>query len=278
MTETGAALPLAGVTIALPETRELDRLAGFLEAEGATTFRCPMVAILDAPDPGPVDAWLGRLAAGAFDDLIFLTGEGLRRLVARAELAGLRAPALAALGRARKITRGPKPARVLHELGLSTDLAASPPTSQGVMECLAGEALQGRRVGLQLYGTEPNEPLVRFLKGAGAEVETVAPYVYAGASDEARVVELIGGLEGGRVGVIAFTSAAQVDRLWNVAQERRIEPALREGLRRSRVAAIGPVAVEALEDRGVRVDIVPEQPFVMRRLIAAIVASVAAPR
>jgi uroporphyrinogen-III synthase len=263
------------LTIALPETRELDRLAAILEADGAATFRCPLVAILDAPDPAPVDAWLRRLVAGGFDDLVFLTGEGLRRLLSRADVLGLRTEVLAALAKTRKITRGPKPARALHEVKLSTDLPAPTPTSQGVMEALGGESLAGHRVGLQLYGTEPNEPLVRFLEGAGAQVFTVAPYVYAPAADEDRVVELIGRLDAGTVDVIAFTSAAQVDRLWNVAQERKLEATLKGALGRTKVAAIGPIAVEALEDRGARVDIVPEQPFVMKRLTAAIRAAFA---
>src|ERR1041385_123216 len=105
--------PCRDRVIALPETRELDRLAALLEAEGARTWRCPMVAILDAPDAAPVEAWVRELAAGKFDDLIFLTGEGLRRVFATAERLGIRAEAVAALGRARKITRGPKPARAL---------------------------------------------------------------------------------------------------------------------------------------------------------------------
>ena len=96
-----------------PETRELDRLAQLLTEEGATTLRCPLIAIKDAPDQRPVEAWLRALAAGGMDDVIFLTGEGLRRLLAAAERIGLRAEVIAALRRARKITRGPKPARAL---------------------------------------------------------------------------------------------------------------------------------------------------------------------
>ncbi len=267
--------PLAGVRVALAETRELDRLASMLEAEGAEPVRCPLVAILDTPDTGPVDAWLAELAGGRFDDLIFLTGEGLRRLLARATRIDLHEPALAALARARKITRGPKPARALHEVGLSTDLPAAIPTSQGVMEALSGEDLTGHRIGLQLYGSQPNEPLVRFLRGAGAAVHTVSPYIYAPASDTQRVADLVGDLVAGKVDVIAFTSASQVDRLWDVAQERGIEPDLRQGLKRGKVAAIGPVVRETLEDRGIRIDIIPEEPFIMRRLSAAIAAALA---
>jgi uroporphyrinogen-III synthase len=274
--------PLQGRTIALPETRELDRLAGILEEDGAATLRCPLVTILDAPATGPVDAWLDELITRGFDDVILLTGEGLRRLLARARVNGHEAEAIAALGRARKVTRGPKPARALHEIKLRSDLPAAPPTSQGVMDTLAGQplALAGRRIGLQLYGTEPNEPLVRFLVGHGAQVWTVAPYIYAPASDEDRVVELIDRLAGGTIDAIAFTSASQVDRLFAVAAARGLEGTLVDGLGRAKVAAIGPVVSGALRERGVAIDITPEEPFVMKRMTAAIAAALAtaAPR
>jgi uroporphyrinogen-III synthase len=265
--------PLTGRTIALPETRELDRLVGILEAAGASTLRCPLVAILDAPDPRPIDLWLEELVARGFDDLILLTGEGLRRLLSRARAIGNEDEVKAALARARKITRGPKPARALHELGLSTDLPAVMPTTKGIMDTLGGEDLTGHRVGLQLYGSDPNEALVRFLTGKGATVRAVAPYVYAPASDEDRVAELVTGLERGAIDVIAFTSASQVERLFEVARHRQIEASLKEGLRRAKVAAIGPIVVSALGARGIRADIVPEQPFVMKRLTAAITAA-----
>jgi uroporphyrinogen-III synthase len=263
--------PLAGRLVALPETRELDRLAELLEREGARTLRCPLVAILDAPDPGPVDAWIDALIGGAFDDLIFLTGEGLRRLLARAEATDKREAFVSALTRARKVTRGPKPARALHELGLSTDLAATVPTSQGVADALAALDMKGRRVGLQLYGTDPNDRLVAALASQGAVVRTVAPYIYAPAIDEVKVVDLVQSLARGDVDVLAFTSASQADRLWAVAETRKIEDALRAGLQRTKVAAVGPIARESLEARGVTVAIDPGKPFVLKNLVAAIV-------
>src|SRR4029079_13313793 len=112
---------------------------------------------------------------------------GLRRLLAAADRIGLREEVVAALGRARRITRGPKPARALKEIGLSSDLPAAVPTSAGVIDELRALDLRGRRVGVQLYGEEPNRPLVDFITGAGAPALTVAPYVYASASDDAAV-------------------------------------------------------------------------------------------
>jgi len=63
--------PLTGQMIALAEGRQLEELAQMLEKEGATTVRCPMVSILDAPDEGPVVAWLRRLINPGNDYVIF---------------------------------------------------------------------------------------------------------------------------------------------------------------------------------------------------------------
>lgn len=269
-------MSLAGRTIALPESRELDRLAELVEHDGGTAWRCPLVTIRDAPDPRPSEEWVRALAAGAFHDVVFLTGEGLRRLLATADRLGLRDAAVAALGRARKITRGPKPARALHEIGLASDIAAAVPTSAGVIAELVRLDLRGRTVGVQLYGEEPNRPLIEAIEGAGATARTVAPYVYASAADETAVRGLIDALAAGRIDAIAFTSASQIDRLFAVASGAGVEPQLRAGLARTRVAAIGPIAVEALGSHGVRADVVPEKGFVMRRLVNALAEALGA--
>jgi uroporphyrinogen-III synthase len=263
--------PLIGRTVAIPETRELDLLAGMLEEKGAATIRCPLVAIIDAPDPEPIHAWLTELAAGRFSDLILLTGEGLRRLLGFARRAGNYDAVVAALGKVRKITRGPKPARALREVGLAPDLAAEEPTTEGVIAALERQALSGRTVGVQLYGREPNPRLVAFLEGAGATVRTVAPYVYAPATDEQHVLELVRRLERGEVDAIAFTSASQVERLWEVARAHGLVDALAKGMARTRVAAVGPVVADELRGRGARVDIEPAVSFFMRPMVNLIV-------
>lgn len=105
--------PLRGRRILVPESRELDLFAGMLEARGAEALRCPLVTIRDVEDPAPVAAWLRRMAEGGFDDLILLTGEGLRRLLALSRRLGIEDRIVAALKSLRSVTRGPKPAQVL---------------------------------------------------------------------------------------------------------------------------------------------------------------------
>jgi uroporphyrinogen-III synthase len=266
--------PLAGRTVAVPESRELEVFAAMLERRGARVLRCPLVAIRDAPDPGPVLAFARSFALGACDDLILTTGEGLRRIlacIARHE-AGLREPFLAALARVRKITRGPKPARALRELSLKPDIPADPPTTQGIIASLAGLELAGRRVGVQLYGRDPNTPLIEFLQRSRASVLTVAPYVYADAADDAAVQGLLGSLRAGQVDAIAFTSTPQVERLFAAAPADAVSAALARTL----VAAVGPVVAETLLRHGIRAQLMPEESFFMKPLTTALEAALGA--
>lgn len=270
MSDKPASGPLAGRQIALPETRELDRLAQMLEEQGAETLRCPMVAIGDAPDPGPVRDWLNRLP---FDDLVFFTGEGLRRLHAFSQRFDREAAFLAALRAARKITRGPKPERALRELGLKSELRAEEPTTDGLITTLSAYDLRGRRVGVQLYPGNPNSKFIDFLRQAGAEPDPVVPYVYASAAEDEKVVELIDRIAEGRVDVIAFTSSPQVARIFDVAQRNQRRAVLEAALGTTAIAAVGPVVAEQLRRRGFDVVITPDHRYFMKPLVAAIVAA-----
>src|SRR4029078_386885 len=104
---------LTGRRIVVPETRELGQLLRMLEERGADTVPCPMIAIRDAPDPVPINRGLRRFAKGTCNDLVLMTGEGLRRLLGFSRRIDLERPFLLALAETRKITRGPKtvPAR-----------------------------------------------------------------------------------------------------------------------------------------------------------------------
>lgn len=264
--------PLKGYTVALPETRQLDVLAGLLDRRGAHVWRAPMVAIKDAPDPAPVEQWLKDFVSRPPDDLILLTGEGLRRLWGFAERLRIHEAFRRTLGQVRKITRGPKPVRALKEIGLVTDVPAPAPTTDGVISALRRLDMKGRSVAVQLYGTEPNLRLRDFLRSQDvAEVRAVAPYVYTDASDDEQVLRLIGGLVGGEVDAIAFTSQPQLQRLRAVARTADLEDALMSALERACVAAVGPVMALALEEAGIKVDVVPEDSFFMKPLVTALV-------
>lgn len=262
-------LPLEGITIAVAEGRQLEELATMLAKEGAAVHRCPMISILDAPEEAPILAWIDDLIAGTFSHVVLMTGEGLRRLLGFAECNGRRDAFVEALAKTRTLTRGPKPARALKEIQLTPTLIASAPTTDGVLATLESETLSDKTVGVQQYA--PGEtPLVPFIEQRGGKARTVLPYIYAPSADASRVVELIDLLAEGKVQVLVITSSPQVDRLFEVAAEHQREEKLLAGLRRSCVAAVGPIAAESLERRGVTVQVCPAQGFVMKNLVQQI--------
>lgn len=272
MTDT---LPLHACRIALPESRELDLFADMLLKRGAQVMRCPLVSIHDAPDQEPVLQWLRDFVASPPDDLVLLTGEGLRRLLAAAERAdpALREAFIAALAGVRKITRGPKPGAALRKIGLKPDLLADEPTSTGVVATLNREDLTGRDIAVQLYGSDPNHLLINFLHRVGcARVRSVAPYVYADDVEDSQVSDLIQRLQAGELNAMAFTSATQVRRLFQIARKH---PAGEQGLRKALaglcVAAVGPVVADELRERDVQVDLMPESSFFMKPLVRELV-------
>lgn len=266
---------LLGRVIAVPESRELDVFAGLLTRRGASVLRCPLVSILDAPDPKPVIDWVKRFCEGECDDLILMTGEGLKRLLSciSQHAPTLRPLFVDELARVRKFVRGPKPAKALRELGLNADVIVSPATTPGVIEalCNAGD-LNGHTVGVQHYGGEPNLLLTDFLREAGAKVREVHPYVYADASADREVLNLIDRLASGQVSAIAFTSQSQVERLFKIAEQAQLEPLLLDGLRQTLIAAVGPVTAASLEQHGVTVDAVPHGTYFMKPLTQLLVS------
>jgi uroporphyrinogen-III synthase len=264
---------LAGRVIAVPEARQLDVLATLLERRGASVLRCPLVGIRDATDQAPVVAWIKRRISMPSDDLIvFYTGEGVERLVGAARRAGIEGDFRAALRRTRKLTRGPKPKRALRKLDLEPELEAGEPTTAGLIDTLKTIEVPHRRVALQLYASDQDMALVEYFRGRGIEPDCVAPYVYASAAEDQRVVELIERLAEGKVDAIAFTSKAQIQRLRKLAREKKLEPALRKGFAATRVAAIGPVVDAELKAAGIRVDAMPEDSYSMKPLVTSLCA------
>jgi uroporphyrinogen-III synthase len=225
---------LTGYRILILETREEAQFSRLLAEQGANVLQCPMVAINDAPDPAPIEAWIRRCIETPLDDLVLLTGEGLRRLMKVVRRIGVEQDFIAALGKARKFARGPKPGRALREIGLEPQATAEKPTSEGVAEMLSRLDLKGHRLGLQLYPDKDHAALIGAISAQGAEVDAV------------------------------------LRRLFDVAKAHGIEDRLIEGLKQTPIASIGPVVTQELAAHGLTPDITPQgEAFFMKPLISA---------
>ena len=262
---------LASHLVAVPESRERETLSLLLRNRGVRVLEVPLVAILDAPDPVPTHQWLMRFISQPVDIFVILTGEGLRRLLAFSDRQGLKTEFISKLSQVVTVVRGPKPEKALSEIGLKPSNKAQVPTSVGVLAALQTLDLAGKRVALQLYGSEPNPLLVDGIGAAGGEVDAVAPYIYASQVDEDKVVAFIGRLAQGEVTLLAFTSQSQYQRLLEVAAKRNLQDLLAAGMARTALAAVGPVVKDQLQAAGYQVVLMPERLYFMKPLVTEIV-------
>ncbi|MDG2249993.1 MAG: uroporphyrinogen-III synthase [Gammaproteobacteria bacterium] len=262
--------PLCGKKIALPESRQLDVLAALFERRQAKVFRVPLVTILDTPDQTATIKWLHWFIRETPDYFIILTGEGLRRLLDASARNNIKDEFVKALGSVQKICRGPKPGRALKEVGLSSDIESSIPTSEGIMKTLEPLKLDDLRVAVQLYGDDPNVQLMAYLHQQNlAAIESVAPYVYAAHSNIEEVQELIDRLSNNELDLLAFTSKSQVKRLFRVAKEFDLLDDLHKGLLVTHVGAIGPIVQQELTDYGVQISVAPSTKYFMKPFVKA---------
>ncbi|MBR0793357.1 uroporphyrinogen-III synthase [Bradyrhizobium manausense] len=270
---------LNGTRILILEAREEAQFSKLLVEQGAEVVQCPMFTIVDAPDPAPVEAWIRRAIDKPFDDLVLMTGEGLRRIMKLARARGLDQALVAALARSRKFTRGPKPGKALRELSLEAQQTTEKPTTDGVIEMLGKLDLKGHRLGLQLYPDKDHSALTGALAAQGAEVDTVLPYAYDSKAADANIVAAIDDMAEGRIDSVALTNLGQVRRLIEAARAHGSEAKLRAGFERTLIASVGPSVSAELAAHGLRIDISPpDDAYFMRPLISAMAAALAGKR
>jgi uroporphyrinogen-III synthase len=267
---------LNGYRILILETREEAQFSKLLTEQGADVLQCPMFTIEDAPDPAPIETWIRGAIAKPFDDLVLMTGEGLRRLMKAARRVSLDQDFIAALGKARTFARGPKPGKALREIGLEPQMTTEKPTTEGVIDMLSRVDLKGHRVGVQLYPDKDHGALLGAIMAQGATAIPVTPYVYDVSAADSHVITAIEEMAQQRIDAIALTNLGQIRRLFDVARAKGVEPSLREGLEKTPIASVGPAVSDELKAHGLSADIYPDNDaFFMRPLISAMAVALA---
>jgi len=267
---------LHGRRILILETREEAQFSKLLQEQGADVVQCPMFVINDAPDTASIEAWIRRFIDKPCDDLVLMTGEGLRRIMKVVRRLGVEPAFVAALAKARKFARGPKPVRALRELGLEAQVVTEKPTSDGIAETLAKLDIKGHRLGIQLYPEQDHGKLLGAITAMGAEIDSVLPYVYDAKAAEPNIAAAIDEMAARKIDAIALTSRGQARRLIETAKARGLEGRLTDALKYTKVASVGPVVSDELKAFGIATDIYPaNDAFFMRPLISAMIAAFA---
>lgn len=249
----------AGRVIVSFESRRAAEIGELIRRHGGVAIVAPSMREVALEANTHALSYLQQLEAGAIDITVFLTGVGLRALLAALPDAAARDRLVAALPRQTVVARGPKPVAVLRELGLRPDVVAPEPnTWRELLAALdAHGPLAGRTIAVQEYGIA-NDELLAGLTARGAKVCQVPVYRWALPEDLQPLREAIERICTGGVAAALFTSATQVHHVFQVAGVRAADVAA--GLRRLVVASVGPICSEALVAHGVGVRFEPTHP------------------
>jgi uroporphyrinogen-III synthase len=128
--------------------------------------------------------------------------------------------------------------------------AASPFTTDSVLEAVSPIELSAARVLVQRYGAE-NQYLREALETRGASVREIATYRWGLPADTRPLHELLDALASARLDAVVFTSAVQIHNLFIVAGQAGRAANLAGQLNRLCIASIGPVCSRALREHGI---------------------------
>jgi uroporphyrinogen-III synthase len=171
---------------------------------------------------------------------------------------------LAELRKIAIVARGPKPVAVLREWNVPIAVTAPEPnTWREVLRALDENAavvpVKDRRVAVQEYGVS-NLDLLDGLRERGAQVTSVPVYEWGLPEDLGPLRAAVAAIVGGKLDVVLFTTATQVNHLLQIAAETNHDAAIRRALSRMVVASIGPTTSERLREYGISPDIEPTHP------------------
>lgn len=251
---------LKGLCIVTFENRRATEIAGMIRRYGGEVFSAPAMRDMPLGANSLALEFARRLKRGEVGVVIFLTGVGARYLADAIAAEMPKGDFCRALGSIVTVARGPKPAAVLREWGLAPTVGVPEPnTWRDILATIDQRVeIKGRRVVVQEYG-EANPELLAGLAARGAEVMRVPVYRWALPEDLGPLREAIRRMRAGEVAVAVFTSATQVEHLFQVAGAEAAGP-LRAALARRVVASVGPICSAALARHGIGVDIEPAHP------------------
>jgi uroporphyrinogen III methyltransferase/synthase len=251
------ARPLHGETVAVTRARaQASELAARLRELGAEVVETPAIRIEPLPLEPP--------DLGAYSLLCFTSPNGVRLF-----FAALPTDARA-LAHARVAAIGPGTATALREHGIEPDVVPERFVAEGLLEALADERLDGRRV-LIARAADARDVLPEGLRERGAIVDLLALYrtvsePLAQAQTEA--------LEAATY--VTFTSSSTVRFLLEALREAG-EASPAAALGSARLVSIGPVTSATLREHGLEPDVEAERHDI-DGLIAALTADARARR
>lgn len=249
----------AGLRVAALESRRRDDMERLILRFGGQPFVSPSMREVPIESNREAIDFAYRVITGEINIVIFLTGVGLRHLLTAIERHVDRQRFINALSDVTTIVRGPKPAAVMRELGLTPTLKVPEPnTWRELLKAIDENVpITNQKIGLQEYG-KTNSSLIAGLEARGAEVLRVRVYQWELPLDSGPLEANVRAMVAGERDVLLLTSAHQVANMLRISADLELEEQLRSALKSMIVASIGPTTSEMLKQNDLPVDLEPE--------------------
>jgi uroporphyrinogen III methyltransferase/synthase len=257
------ARPLFGKRVLVTRQREQAvELSERLEEMGAEAIEAPMIRIEPPDDYEALDAACAR--ADTFDWIVFSSTNAVDAFIGRLLASPLD---LRALGNAKLCGVGSATSDRLVQHGLKLDVMPSEYRAEALVAALTQhDHLEGKKI-LLPHADVGREVIADELRKKGAQVVEVVAYRTVATDPEREgQPDVYRMLLEGRIDVVTFTSPSAVRNMVSVLGA---EPAV-DLLRKTIVAAIGPVTAEAATRSGIETSVVPDK-YTVPALVAAIV-------
>jgi uroporphyrinogen-III synthase len=246
------------------ESRRAPEMAKLIVSNGGVATVAQSMREIPLASNTEALAFARRLVEDGFDIVVFLTGVGTRALTRVVETVYPIEQFVTALRKITIVARGPKPVAALKELGVPVTVAVPEPnTWRDLLRTLDEKSeslpLKGRRVAVQEYGVS-NPELLAGLSDRGAHVTRVRVYEWGLPEDVGPLRAAVTSIASDEFDVVLFTTAIQVNHLFQVAAEMNQEEAVRRALSHVLIASIGPSTSERLREYGLMADIEPSHP------------------
>ncbi len=253
-----------GLRVVSFESRKAAEMAELIRAAGGTPVIAPSMREIPLEQNSEALTFAKLLLAGWIDVLILMTGVGTRLLVNAVSTKYDTSQFIEALKSIEIVALGSKPVIALREIGLAPTMVLPKPHAWSDLLATVDEQypVNNKRVAIQEYG-QSNPERIKALEDRGAQILPVPVYRWELPEDLAplrRAIRDIIGANTDRADFALFTSATQVQHVFQVASMDGLESKLQDAFREVCVGSVGPVASRACTEQGVTVDYEPDTP------------------
>ena len=250
-----------GIRVAALESRMAKEMERLIRRFGGIPLVAPSMQEVPLDHHPEVEKFGQQLLKGQIHSLLLLTGVGTRTMLQILENQLGMQDIKKAFNSISLIVRGPKPAAVLKEKGLSPTLSVPEPnTWRDILQTLDNhQPVYGTCIAVQEYGVS-NPDLLEGLRERGATVISVPIYRWSLPDDTGPLKNLLSEIVKGHVQVLLVTNAVQIDHAFKILEETRQTDQFRQVIQTKVIASIGPTASERIRSYGLHVDLEPTHP------------------